>query len=265
MRQRILQGGLTALVATVLSVTASAGPIVITFDENPPVTIGAGQIIDDEYDSAQFGNMVVSAEAAGQTADFAAIFDSNNPTGNDPDLATPGTVGNAAGSSLDNLLIIQENTGGLANVGGQVNIPPNDYSGGGNITFTWGLPVYDFMFTFVDMDDNESGSTSVSFFSNPGDIVPYATLPFAAFSGVSGITYGENSVNLFSAADINSMLGGGGPFYSRKVVFNFSSSGAIGSIGYTPVPEPGTMLLLGSGLLGLATWARRRRQATQKS
>jgi hypothetical protein len=81
---------------------------------------------------------------------------------------------------------------------------------------------------------------------------------FSDFLGVSGIAYGENSVNYFSINDLNTALGGGGPFFSRKIVFELSASGAVGSIGYNPVPEPGTMLLFGTGLLGLAGWARRR-------
>lgn len=240
------------------SVTGVAAPIVITFDENPPITIGAGQIVDDEYNTPEWGNLLVSADANLQSADFAVIFDSNNPTGNDADLETPGTLGNAAASDLGNLLIIQENTGGLAAAGNQINIPPNDYAGGGTMTFQWAFPVYDFNFHFVDMEPSEDDTSFVHFFTNPGDAVPYASLMFSDFLGVSGIAYGENSVNYFSINDLNTALGGGGPFFSRKIVFELSASGAVGSIGYNPVPEPGTMLLFGTGLLGLAGWARRR-------
>lgn len=249
----------TALVGTLaLAVSAAAAPIVITFDENPPIDIGAGQIIDTEYNSPEWGNLLVSADANGQATDFAVLFDSANPTGNDADLATPGSVGNAAGSSLNNLLIAQTDEGGLADIGNQINNEPNDHANGAFITFTWGVPVFDFNFHFVDMEDSEAGTSLIHFFTEPGDIIPYASIPFTAFDGISGVDYGENSVNFFSIADVNSQLGGGGPFYSRKIVFELSASGGIGSIGYTPVPEPGTMLLLGSGLLALAGWARQR-------
>jgi hypothetical protein len=251
-----------AVVATLVwSISATAAPIVITFDENPPIDIGAGQIVDNEYNTPDFGNLVVSANANLQSADFAVIFDSNNFTGNDPDLDTPGTLGNAAAENLGNLLIIQENTGGLAAVGNQVNLPPNDYQGGGTITFVWGIPVFDFHFHFVDMETEEDDTSLVHFYTNPGDLVPYASLAFSDFLGVSGIAYGDNSVNYFSIPDVNTLLGAGGPYFSRKIVFELSSSGAVGSIGYSPVPEPGTLLLLGTGLLGLAGWARRRSAA----
>ena len=253
------RNGVAALAGMVLlSASATAAPIVITFDENPPIDIGAGQIIDSEYNSPEWGNLLISADANGQSADFAVIFDSDNPSGNDPDLATPGTNGNAAAAELHNLLIIQTNEGGLAAVGNQINNDPNDHADGGTITMIWGVPVFDFNFHFVDMEDDEDATTLIHFFTNPGDVAPYASLAFSLFDGVSGIDYGDNSVNFFSTADINAQLGGGGPFFSRKIVFELSSSGSVGSIGYTPVPEPGSLLLLGTGLLALAGWARRR-------
>lgn len=258
MKNRFLSA-LAAVVGTLgLAASAAAAPIVITFDENPPIDIGAGQIIDNEYNSPGWGNLVISADANGQATDLAVLFDTANPTGNDADLATPGSLGNAAGESLMNVLIAQTDEGGLADIGNQINNEPNDHAAGAFITFIWGVPVFDFNFHFVDMEDEEAGTSLIHFFTEPGDLVPYASLPFSTFDGVSGIDYGENSVNFFSIADVNTQLGGGGPFYSRKVVFELSASGAIGSIGYTPVPEPGTMLLFGSGLLALAGWARRR-------
>jgi hypothetical protein len=79
---------------------------------------------------------------------------------------------------------------------------------------------------------------------------PFATLgPFSgAFSGTTAGLIGATSpyslTQAFFITPTNARLGAA-----------FSGNAEL-----NPVPEPGTMALLGGGLLGLASWARRRRQ-----
>ena len=53
--------------------------------------------------------------------------------------------------------------------------------------------------------------------------------------------------------------GNGGPGYSGGLVYD--NAGNIVPIGPSPVPEPSTMLLLGSGLAGLVAFRKKFKKA----
>lgn len=80
---------------------ANANTVVLDFEAFP-----AGTIVDTEY--AALG-VSISAINFGVGPDHAVVFDSNNPTGGDSDLAAPFHNPDLGASMPGNLLILQEN------------------------------------------------------------------------------------------------------------------------------------------------------------
>jgi len=255
-RRNMLRGW-TWVMAMLMTISWSdpAAAVLLDFDTdslgNP---IAAGQIIDDEY--ASLGVMIQTTNL-GIGPNLGVAFNSDNPTGGDTDLRTPGTVGNAMNESFGNLLIIQEN-GGDTNNDGIIDVAPDDEGGrpAGYHTFTFDVPITSIGFVLVDIEGPEEiidGANPTSgFFQAFDNGTPIGTVSFADFDG--SVVFGDNSVNRIDpilASDF-------GVASFNKVVFNFGGSGGIGELTFSPVPEPGTLLLIGSGLVGLGVGARRR-------
>jgi hypothetical protein len=71
------------------------------------------------------------------------------------------------------------------------------------------------------------------------------------FARVEAVTLDSNVISI--------VCPNGGPGYNGSLEYDSSGNIVeIGGGGPTPVPEPATMLLLGSGLVGLAGFARRK-------
>ncbi len=89
-------------------------------------------------------------------------------------------------------------------------------------------------------------------------------IPFNIFSPfivrAGEVVNGRNTSLDFRIRDI-----GPGGDTTGSPFFNFAQFTASASVNQAPVPEPGTILLLSSGLLGLAgyRWQQRRREGTQ--
>ncbi|MCX7559949.1 Ig-like domain-containing protein [Sulfitobacter sp. F26204] len=111
----------------------------------------AGTVIDDEYLASD--GVTVSAVAGGNGVDQAMLFDSNNPTGDDTDLAS---------DTLDGLLIISEDGD---------SSDPDDNDGGGSIFFDFDDLVRIKSLTFKDIEETTGEGTRMIFYDANGDVI----------------------------------------------------------------------------------------------
>ena len=72
---------------------------------------------------------------------------------------------------------------------------------------------------------------------------------------MKNVLLGNNSINRIAPIDLTG-LGN-----IRRAEIKLGGSGALDNINANVIPEPGTVLLLGSGLAGLALWDWRRRRS----
>ena len=192
-----------------------------------------GQIIDDEY-FASYG-VTISAENLSAGPDVAIIFDSNNPTGGDADLGAPFSTGNYYPG---NILIIQENN--TCNL--YFCTDPDDEGSrpAGIFTIEFNAPILLGSIDFFDVETAENGTTPnnrIWLYGTSGLLLENFWTPDTGGDNMWGQVY-------FNVASVT------------KVEIHMGGSGAIDNINFA-VPEPSTLFLLGSGLIGLGLVRRR--------
>ena len=254
-RFRVATGWLAAFLCS--AGLASSETITIDFEINPTDTLlfDHGEIIDTQY-FASLG-VTISTINIGGGPDLGIIFDSNETSTLDPDLEfmnfdpTGWSGGNIQTVDLGNMLIIEQDGTGFED--GIVDDPNDEGSRpAGSFTFDFSEDI--FAFDIVDVESLFLEDGTVDFFSGGGLVTPSAIVPFSAF----GVTFGDNVANRVPWMTTSTLTID--PF--RRVVINMGGSGAVDNIRYTRAAEPGSLLLMGLGLVGLAAWRRRHHTST---
>ncbi len=199
-------------VTTANDLTIPGPSISVDFD-----TLSAGDILDvgNQPFQAGFGLTIESLNASNP----AMVFDSNNPTGGDTDLATPGTgVGNT--TALNNLLILSED-------GDQSD--PDDNAGGGTLVFAWEDTVTIDTVTLVDIDANEANG-SISLFDADGVLIGSVVIPSLGDNSVQTL-----DVNVDGVAKMEIYLVSSGAV--AEVVFNQPAIGVYENFASVWAPD----------------------------
>lgn len=220
----------------------------ITFD-----SLAHGEIINTQFTSM---GVTISAINPNRTFDLAAAFDTDENGTSDSDLEFSGggfdggNLGGISPNPLGVIMILSENDGGAP---GDLTDPDDEgQRPGGSFTFTFSTAVTSFGFDFLDVQSGEyekgtPTNSRVEFFSGAAS----QEIFFEDFPG--GIVFGDNFANTVAptlASDLN--------FVSfDKVIIHMGGSGGVDNISFTPVPEPGTWLLIGLGVVGLVARGRR--------
>jgi len=204
----------------------------ITFDALPTGTVLANQF------AASHGVRFSATNNTSYHPDKLVIFDTNNYTGGDLDLAYPWTGGNLNGQPLGKIFIIAENTRDCNNDGLIDN--PDDEARGGTVTVKFDELLASFRFDQVDRDDANGEKVRIYKEGTLLDTITYVEM--AAMD--STIEYGNRKANRLPWITSDMV----GDFFD-EVRISVSGSHGFDTISFTSppvVPEPATMLLLTS-------------------
>ncbi len=195
-----------------------AGPACDVLDFNYTLgddsTMVAGRPVDEQWSDA--GMHISAANGNPLHPNTAILFDSANPTGDDPDLLTPnlGSVGNT--EALGHVLILAENDVDAGPVDGLVD-EPDDELAGGSFFFDFDDGAAVCSITVIDLD--EAPGSELRFYRNGNTVTPDVVMPL--------LSLGDNSVQTINFHQVG---------VTRFEVF-FKGSGGIGPIEMIPCPR----------------------------
>jgi hypothetical protein len=241
-----------AFVLTVMffSICANVHGAIIDFN-----SLEHGETVNNQYQSTL--GVSIDAVNIGGGPDLAIVFDSAKSGTRDPDLESPFAGGNLAGQTdLGQMMIIAENDVD-SNGDGLVDNPDDEgTSPAGSISLNFDAPVTSFGFDVVDVESPENGY-SVQFFKGDTEL---ASVDFGSFIDPNSplydptVSFGDNHANRIDqiiAAEL-------GVDAFDRIEINFGGSAAIDNLTFTNVPLPPAIILLGTGLFGLAGIRRKK-------
>ena len=241
----------TSCVVVALSMGAPTMADLIDFD-----SLQVGEIVNE-----QFAGMGVHIEVINDrhtSINLGIIFDSFGSSGHDRDLeGPPWSRGNASSDVFANLLIIAENDEDDNNDG--LIDDPDDEAGGGSIIFRFDIPIIEFGFSLIDIENSEHGHGASVMFFNDEVFVGMVDFSDLVDSGSAffdpTIVFGNNSANHIQPI---SFFNGINPLEFNEARFFLEGSGAVDNIFFTAIPAPGPLAPL---LFSLLAAVRRRRRA----
>lgn len=203
---------------------------ILTFDALP-----AGTVLADQF-ATSHGVRFSAVNNTSWHPDKLVVFDTDNYTGGDIDLAYPWAGGNLQGQQLRKIFVIAEDACD-SNHDGLID-DPDDEGRGGMVTIKFDSLLQSFRFDQVDRDDTNGEKAR---FYKEGTLLDTITyVEMAAMD--SSIEYGNRKANrlpLFTADMV-------GDFFD-EVRICVSGSHGFDTITFTSaavVPEPTTMFLL---------------------
>lgn len=197
----------------------------------------------------------VTIDVWNRTRDFdlAVVFDSEASGTRDRDLEAPWRVGNLVDVDppLGQMLIIQENDSGCSEIGDICRHPDDEgRRPAGWLSFGFELPTPFIGFDLIDVDDAMAERGELVLTDSLG-----VSVVFEFEDLLAGLVIGDNSANRIAPI----LATDHGLVDIETARFEMGGSGALDNIEYGVVPEPGTAILMGIGLVGL-TWAGRRQR-----
>jgi hypothetical protein len=227
---------------------SDANAVTIGFDD-----LATGEIVDSQY-LASHGVTISGVSLVPGGADLAITFDSGATGTADPDLeGLPWSGGNLAtlGAELEKILILPENT--IDGDGDGLIDDPDDQGRrpAGFFSFAFETPIVEFGLDLIDIEPpSEFGK--LSFFSEGALVGTIAFEDLPSLVGDPDFVFGDNTANRVQPIDASYF----GADNFDLVIVNMGGSGAVDNITFSVAPEPGTLLLIGLGLTGVAASRR---------
>lgn len=119
--------------------------------------------------------------------------------------------------------------------------------GSGPVNISFAVPIFAFGFS-IQNDQDAPGLFSFTAFNGATELATFSVAAGTSTSFLGASATGADSITRIAVSSTSAASGGANNF-------------AFGPVTFQTIPEPGTLLLLGAGLVGFAAVRRPRRQA----